>query len=58
MSKDKDLKYIKDFSKITVSGVCKELNINRANVLNGRASSEGVAAVKKRIKDKLNELDN
>lgn len=56
MSKENDLKYIKDFSKITITGVCKELNVNRSNVLNGRASSEAVEAVRKRIEEKLKEL--
>lgn len=56
MSKEKDLKYIKDFSKITVSGVCKELGINRANVLIGTASEKNIKAVKDRLKEKIEEL--
>ena len=29
-----DLQYIKDFSKISVSKICEEHNINRQNLLN------------------------
>lgn len=38
--KNKYLQYIKEFSKINISTLCKELGINRENILNGRASEE------------------
>ena len=56
MSKDQDLKYIKGFSKISISGVCKELGINRMNVLNGNASAKNIKDVKNRIEEKIKEL--
>ena len=56
MSKEKDLKFIKDFSKITISGICKELGINRANVLIGTASEKNIKAVKERLKEKIEQF--
>lgn len=38
--KDKYLKFILEFSKISILSICKELNINRENILNGKASEE------------------
>ncbi len=57
MSKEQDLKYIKDFSKITISSVCEELNIDRSNILAGRASEKNTKAVKQKIIEKLNALE-
>lgn len=51
-----DLDWIKGFSKITISGVCKELKIDRGNVLNGKASAEKIAAVRKLIENKFDKL--
>lgn len=38
--KSKYLQYIKDFSKINISNLCRELGINRENILKGKASEE------------------
>ena len=57
MGKEQDLKYIKGFSKINVKSVCEELNIDRGNVLNGKASAKNIEAVKEKIKEKLEELE-
>lgn len=57
MGKEQDLKYIKGFSKINVKSVCEELNIDRGNVLNGKASAKNIESVKEKIKEKLEELD-
>lgn len=60
-AKDKDLQYIKDFSKITITQICKDLKVNRGNLLNGLASAENTKLVKeeitKRIKDIEKRLD-
>lgn len=58
VNKEKDLKYIKDFSKISVSSVCKEVGVDRQNLLNGRASEKSTEAVKNKIKEKIKELDD
>lgn len=55
--KDLDLNWIKNFSKISVKGVCEELGIDRANILRGKASEEKTAKVKNRIKEKIDELE-
>ena len=34
------LKKIKNISKISISDICKELNINRSNLLNGKTKIE------------------
>ena len=56
--KQEHLAFIKAFSKINVSSICKELNINRENVLHGKASAEAIKNVydelNRRIKDLLN----
>lgn len=55
--KEKNLRYIKRFSKITVSSICKELNINRANVLNGKASAKNIEKVKRKIEEKIKDME-
>ena len=40
---------IKQISKINISKVCKDLNINRSNLLNGNSSKEN----EKKVYDKL-----
>ena len=34
--KNEDLEYIKKFSSISITDVCKKLGVNRGNLLNGR----------------------
>lgn len=40
MTKDDYLKFILAFSKISISSICKDLKIDRQNILNGKASLE------------------
>lgn len=56
MNKDinKDLEFIKNFSKISISKICCELNINRQNLLNGRSSYDNVLKVKNKIIKEFN----
>lgn len=49
-----DLEFIKNFSKISISKICCELNINRQNLLNGRSSNENVLKVKNQIIKEFN----
>lgn len=51
--KEKDLKFIREFSKISISKICRELNVNRPNILNGRASKEAIHNVKEEILKKI-----
>ena len=54
--KEKDLKFIREFSKINISRICRELNVNRPNILNGRASKEAIHNVKEEILKKIEKI--
>ena len=56
VNKERDLKYIKDFSKIKVAAICKDLNVDKSNLWRGNASGEVVKKVKEEIKKRINEL--
>lgn len=58
MKKKKDFDWIRGFSKISVSAVCKDLKLNKANVLMGTASDKNISLVKKTIEERLRNLDN
>lgn len=51
-----DLEYIKKFSKITISGICKKKKIDRANLLMNRASKEKMKIVREEIESELAKL--
>ncbi len=51
--KEKVLKYIKDFSKINVTSICRKLNIDRANLLKGKTTLENLVKVKVEIQKSL-----
>jgi hypothetical protein len=57
MDKEKDLKYIKDFSKITVAGVCKDLKIDKSNLWSGKANALAVEKVKLEIQRRIKDID-
>lgn len=48
-----DLQYIKDFSKISVSKICEEHNINRQNLLNNISTKRNEQIVKRAIEKKV-----
>ena len=54
--KEQYLKFIKKFSSINVVQICKKLDINRSNILNGIASEETTKLLYDEIKKELNEL--
>ena len=56
MKRQNDLQFIKDFSKITISKVCRDLKVDRGNLMNGRASEENTKLVKEEIKKRLTTL--
>lgn len=56
MSKEKDLKFIKDFAKISVAGICKELGIKKNNVWAGKASEKTTEKVKVTIEERIKKL--
>ena len=56
MNKESDLNFIKEFSKITISQVCRDLEVDRGNLINGRSSEETTNRVKTEIKNRLVKL--
>lgn len=54
--KEQYLRFIKHFSSINISQICKKLDINRPNILNGIASEETTKLLYDEIKKELNEL--
>lgn len=57
MTKEKDLKYIQEFSKINITQICKDLGVSRSNVMTGRSSSDTTKAVKEEIQRRLATLN-
>ena len=55
--KEQYLQFIKNFSKINVKAICKELKIDRTNILNGRASEETTKKLYDEIKKRLRNLN-
>ena len=58
VNKERNLKFIKDFSKIKVAAICKELNIDKSNLWRGNASEEAVKKVKEELKKRIKELED
>lgn len=56
-NKERDLKYIKSFSKIKLSEICRELKINKENIYRGTASPDAIKKVKEEIKKCIDQLD-
>lgn len=57
VNKERDLKYIKGFTKIKLSEICKELNVDKSNIYRGNASSDTVKKVKEEIKKRIDQLE-
>ena len=56
MSKAKNYKFIKNFSKIKVTSICRDLKIDRQNVLNNKTSETNMEKVKEEIEDRIARL--
>ena len=52
------LERIKAISKINISKICKELNINRSNLLNGRTTPENEKRVCQKLIEEYNKVIN
>lgn len=51
-----DLKYIKKFSKISISGICEKNKINRANLLNNKSTQKNAKIVREEIESEIAKL--
>lgn len=49
MKENKDLKFIKRISKITVSSACKKVGVNSSNLWAGKTAPDKIKKVKKQI---------
>lgn len=56
LDKEKDFKFIKDFSNISVRQICIELDIDYTNLIKGKSSAEKTRLVKEEIIKRLNNL--
>lgn len=54
--KEKYLNFIKQHSKINITQLCKELRINKGNVLNGRSSEQTTKLLYDTLRKRLKEL--
>ena len=54
--KNEDLEYIKKFSSISITDVCKKLGVNRANLLNGRTTKKNMKLVRKGLESEVAKL--
>lgn len=57
MKINKDLEYIKNFSAIKITDICRKLKVNRQNVLNGRASKDNIKLVRKEIEKEIDKIN-
>ena len=51
-----NLEYIKKFSKINIAGICRKLNIDRGNLINGRLKENVNKLVRQEIESELAKL--
>lgn len=51
-----NLEYIKNFSKITIKGVCQKVNVERSNLLAGKTTKENEQKVKEEIENQIARL--
>lgn len=54
--KEKNLKFIQDFSKISISDICKKYNISRAGLYTGEIIEEKTEIVREEIENKIGRL--
>ena len=52
----KDLEYIKKFAKITVTGACRKVKVDRSSLLSNRVKEEKAKAVREEIESELAKL--
>lgn len=56
IEKQKNLNFIKKFSKITITKVCKNAGVLRQNIVNGKANAEKVKKVREEIESEIAKL--
>lgn len=51
-----DLEFIKKFSKITITGVCKKAKVDRAGLLSNRIKEDKIKKVREEIENEIAKL--
>lgn len=51
-----EYKYIRAFSKISIASICRNLKINRSNIMSGKSKKENYKLVKKEIEKEIAKL--
>lgn len=54
--KNEDLEYIKKFSSISITNVCKKLGVDRSNLLHGKASKKNMKLIRKGLESEVAKL--
>lgn len=57
MSKEKDMNFIKAFTKITIKSICEDLKVDVFNLNKGKASAENTKRVKEEIQNRYSLLE-
>ena len=52
------LEKIKQFGKININTICKELNINRSNLYNGRTTKENEKKAYEKLVEEIKKIIN
>lgn len=50
---NKDIKFIREFANISVSGVCKDLKIDNSNIYKKYANKKDIKKIKKEIDNRI-----
>lgn len=58
INKERDLKYIKEFSKINITEICKDLKVEKTNIYRGIASAKKIRKVKEELKKRIDQLED
>lgn len=53
---NEDLKFIRNFSKITITKICNKHKINRGNLMSGTTTKENIALVRREIESEYAKL--
>lgn len=51
-----DYDFIKNFSKISISAICRKKSINRSNLLNNKTNKKNLNIVRKEIESEIGKL--
>ena len=55
-NKNSEYKYIRGFSSISISGICKKLKINRSSLISGKTKTKNYTLVKREIEREIAKL--